>query len=85
MSERWVKKRQHGGHDIWEYGNKVTGKYPAIAVLKKDDKVIADFWGPINLKDKKIVNHIKSEYKTKGKLKLYRIDPSQKVFTIIIK
>lgn len=85
MSGKWIKKRRHGGPDIWQYENKVTGSYPAIALLKKGDRVIAEFWGPIHLKDNEIVRHIKSEYKTEGKLKLYRIDPSKKMFTITIK
>jgi len=85
MLGRWVKRGMRGGPDVWEYEYKVIGSYPTIAVLKKNDKVIAEFRGPVNLKNHEIIKHIKSEYKTEGKLKLYRIDPSKKVFTINIK
>ena len=84
MSGKWIKKKIHGRPDIWQYNNKFLGKYPAIAILKRDNKVMAEFWGPIDLKNNEIIKHIKAEYKTKGKLKLYRIDRYKKMYTITI-
>ena len=84
MPGTWIKKKRHGGPDIWQYKDKYFGVYPAIAMLKKDNKVIAEFWGPINLTDNEIIKHIKSKYKTKGKLKLHRIAPYKKMHIITI-
>jgi len=83
MSERiWIKKKHYGGSkgrpDIWEYNSNVNGYNPAIALLKKDDKVIAKFWGPKNLKNITLVKHIKVTYQMEGKLKLCRISSSKK-------
>ena len=82
MSGRWIKNRKHGGPDIWYYVNKVPGNYPAIAILKNNNKIIAEFFGPINYKNNNIIEHIKSEYQTEGELKLFRLGTSHKIFTI---
>ena len=84
MLKKWLKTKQHGGPDIWNYKDSHVGVYPAIALLKKNNKVIAEFWGPIDLVDEEIIEHVKSKYRTKGKLQLHRIAPEKKVHTLII-
>ena len=79
MSERnWIKREHYNRSkerpDVWEYKSNANGFYPAIALLKKDDKVIATFWGPKKLKNIKIVKHVKVTYQMEGKLKICRID-----------
>ncbi len=87
MSERrWIKRKHYSGSkgrpDIWEYNSNANGCYPAIALLKKDEKVIAKFWGPKNLKNITIIKHIKVVYQMEGKLNLCRIGSSQKEIII---
>jgi hypothetical protein len=84
MSGRWIKRGIHGGPDVWEYEYEGIGSYPTIALLKKDDRVIAEFRGPVNLKNHEIVKHIKSEYQIEGKLVLFRTEPSSQEHTINI-
>ena len=81
---KWVKMKKHSGPDIWQFENKTLGKYPAIAIVKKNNKVIAEFWGPKNCRTNEIIKHIRAEYKTKGKLTLYRIDRYKRAYTITI-
>ena len=82
MPGRWNKRSQHNGPDIWEYINNHIGDYPAIALLKSDDKVIAEFWGPRNLPDKKIIKSIQSEYQAEVELRLCRLGSSNRTITI---
>ncbi len=37
-----------GRPEIWRHKNIFIWKYPEIAVLRVDNKMIAEFWGPIN-------------------------------------
>jgi hypothetical protein len=50
VGNKWIKRKNYGKSkgrpDIWEYEVNGTGYHPAIALLKKENKVIAKFWGP---------------------------------------
>ena len=69
---KWIKWKKNEGPDIWEYNNGTHAYNPGIAILKKENKVIAKFFGPKNLSARIIVNHIKSVYPAENKLILHQ-------------
>lgn len=79
----WFKWKQNRGPDIWEYKSEMQTCNPGIAILKKEDKVIAKFIGPKNLSDRKIINHIRTVYPTEERLILFRISPPPKKDVVI--
>jgi len=75
VREGWIKKQQKNGPDTWEFKNEIQLDTTIIAFLKLNDKVIAKFIGPIHLKNKIIIDHIKSAYTIDKTLILHRILP----------
>ena len=80
---RWIKWKKNRGPDIWEYKSGVHVCNPGIDFLKRKDKVIAKFFGPIDLNDGIIINHIKTVYHTENRLKLSRLVPSPQKDVVI--
>ena len=73
--EGWIKRKRARGPDIWEYKNGINVCNPGIAFLKRKDKVIAKFFGPKDLNDTIMINHIQTLYPADNKLTLCRILP----------
>jgi hypothetical protein len=73
MEGNWVKHCQYKGPDIWKYEVRETLYYPAIAILKRHERIIAKIWGPLQLSDAEILDLVIKEYQPTDELHLYRI------------
>lgn len=73
LKSSWNKQNRYNGPDYWRYNSHEHVSFPAIAIVKQHERVIAKIWGPVNLSDNELVLLVKEQYKDSPDMVVERI------------